>query len=351
MTIITFIIVETINHVIYDDYHLTIDEALYKSLPRIKTIPKTSKINVYLKDERKLIDVDKKISDYVQIDNENENNNFSKQYVEIIIEINNFVTHKLCDRELNEPIINYLINNNIQRACWSMLVKDKLVNVNVKNTFNNYDTSSFIGYKNHLECNINDCDLITYECESKKLYFQNNKKNIVIDSRFGSYEFKFIILQKNYKYDKLLSMPIICNKNTILEKFLKGFNANYIQNIRTIDLELYWAIKKYEKSLDDIYLSYGRSHDNKIIYQNVIKVKIDDDFVLDYYCKNDEIFVDSKFEYLKKYVIMCRPITSQQLYDMLPPILAFISDIIYIYANFENKIPTISDVFENGFFI
>ncbi len=323
MTKVTFTIIDDKTCIIKYNKLLSIGESIAKSNQMIYDILKNSNIKIYIEDTMTLIDINKKITDY-QID---ETSN-------IKILIKNYKSHvkDLSDEELNNPIIDFLTKNNTERACW--YVGDLSVSVNVKKSFNNYGTE-FIGYKSHMNCNVNDCDLVIYSLEDTYCLDSNCK----LDSRFSIYEIKFIMLQNNYKFNKYITMPIICDKETIFEFFFKNFNKNFIKNIRCIDLELYCAIQEHK-----------RSNIKKIIRQDIKKINIDDHFVLQYFCKNEKNIIDRMSYCDNKYVIMCRPVTSEQLNKILT-IPINLLDIIYLYANFENNIPTSSDVFDQSFFI
>ena len=234
------------------------------------------------------------------------------------------ITKKLLHDELKQPIIKYLLDNNINRACWK--INESPININnsfIEYVQLNHSTLEIIGYAEHQEqCDGMNCDLVKYKCDYA------GSSGCVCD-RYDKHMFTFIT--NNSHIEVLLDLPVICNKNTILKHFLKiikSFQETILideyRNLKTFDFDLYCI--EYDIQSPNI---------------TVDGQKIDDSsFVVSFFRKNEkEIIVNTCYTQID-YVIVCKTPTSIQFqkYIQLPNIL---SDIVYAYIcdSFESIIP------------
>jgi len=301
MTKITFTIIKTYEldlpqtkDIIFDDY---IDvyrkyKVFYDDYKHETTT------NIYVKNI--LVEAtNEKISTFIE-------KNFGKtDYTDIIIEKRVKIVHELTNEELLEPIVTYLIDNDICRCCWII----NGLNVNIKKKFSDYDGTEYLGFLDHHNCNISHCDLVTYCVGKSRIIITQNL-------RCEHYEVEYISHNKKSETN-LLRLPVISNKKKILEIFICELNYfDESSELRTIDLDLYHVVTTNTK-------------------KEISRINTNDDFVLNFFCKNKHGLFKSMYDNHHKYVVVCKYITTSQLneYVFLP---RDILDIVYTYADFEN---------------
>ena len=228
-------------------------------------------------------------------------------------------TKNISDNDLKKPIIEYLLNNNIDRACW---------NINIYNTF--FDSvTEIIGYMNYTcvshhtnaNCDAKYCDLITGISFSGSRTF--------LKDRYKTYKFTFL-MSRNNQHIINLTLPLICMKRTILEEFLKNTNITSDNKFKIIDLDVYCIKKEH---------SY-----NKVC--QIERILNDDLFVIEYCCENNRDIYWTHMDTICKYVITYKPILSSSL-QKLVQLPENLSDIIYTYSDFELLSTSDHSLFDN----
>jgi len=358
------------------------------------------------------------------------------------------------EEELSEPIVNYLLKHNIDRACWMI----DHHHIDCRNSFRYYGSDkplSLAGYTLHTPgCDSEKCDLITYisgyerllyshdsrqreynfkfmdynnPCffgdvftvhpmldknmimkiyqpepyshKSKEIensfksmdldlycviikYYQNMSKELefiklfddendddctiplLVDKTIDYFEYRYAVSHKligSIQFSRLIinfpndvsdiiyryvdfeskepqpidpvSFPMICSKQKILEIYLEQYISKYhVMNLTPIDLDLWFGVSGYPPG-------------ENTRRQEVIRIQNNEDFVLNYCCKNKKDLLERTFGCEYGYVVSQKLITSAQFYELLS-IPQSISDLIYIYVDFESREPNIFDIVE-----
>lgn len=247
-------------------------------------------------------------------------------YFDITIKKYLIQVKELSDEAMNQPIIDYFLANDINRACWSICKKS----IDINNTFNHYDTRDFIGHnEHHKKCNIGTCDLIA--CIS-------DYDSYTLNSRYGLFNSMF--LTDNEKIFRQ-RFPLICNKQSMINTFLRTIDYNEldkkIQNpIKSSELEIFCACQITRIS-----------HTNNIITENSIKKMLDgENYVLDFFRKNETALDEETGHEEYMYVFVLKSIRSNDFNSLLVNILPVVLlDIIYLYV--DSEYPDISDIFNS----
>lgn len=223
-------------------------------------------------------------------------------------------THRIeiSDQEFNEPIVKYLEKNNIERGCWV----NYQGNVDTNQSFHQSLDNCVDLYRCNThtkDCIQSKCDLMSFIINSPGCYSQTvpvtrrmEKCEIV-----GEFDDEIFV--------KRLSLPSICNKDTIIKTFLKKMTDEN-KYIRIIDLNLYCRKTP---------MRTGRRHLEKA--EKIIK---EDNFILSYCCDNDDIVSDKKIEYF----IVSKMILPKDFYNLLS-VPVSLCDIIYEYVDFDSMSP------------
>ena len=122
---------------------------------------------------------------------------------------------------------------------------------------------------------------------------------------------------------------VISNKNTILDKIL---NENVIitrEIYRILDFDLYYVMRKRK---------YDRELKKEVSDEDVIRVIDNNDFIIDYFCENNNNIIDLSYDMVSRYVIVRKTFSSSQLHDLLQ-LPGILSDIIYTYLDVESVNP------------
>src|SRR5438552_10398883 len=112
---------------------------------------------------------------------------------------------KLSENDLKKPIIDYLLANNIKRACWTIDGKW----INVWSTFFN-PNKELIGFDFHVR---NNCD--QYNCDLVIFYDMRSTLLNRLDNRFTTFDFKFVV--SNHCESFRMTVPVIATRNIILQ--------------------------------------------------------------------------------------------------------------------------------------
>ncbi len=142
----------------------------------------------------------------------------------------------ITDEDRSYPFINYLEENNIKRACWTIGGNC----IDVKNYYFEQEVE-IIGYLDHQKgCKILNCDLITYKssCDGTLINLVNRSSLLEL----------VIITPDNKKNSCSMMIPMISNKNIIFDKCINNLYKipEEFNNLTPIDFDLYyiWQIKK-----------------------------------------------------------------------------------------------------------
>jgi len=143
---------------------------------------------------------------------------------------------ELSDNDMKRPMIKYLIDNDIERACWT--IDGEPIDVNT--TY--FDPNKIItGYETHVKekCTGTHCDLVRYVNDYSRGVYGTN---ITITSRTNVYKFKYIVPESPTGIDFTMTVPVICNKHTMIEKFLDVTKNN--DKYSVMDFDLYYVPQK-----------------------------------------------------------------------------------------------------------
>ena len=308
-----------------------------------KDVYSSIKIKIYV--ENKLIDnLDQTFLDLITANKQLLDNPKSPKYGygrskgHILITIKRILTiiKNLTDDEMDKPIINFLLTNDISRACW--LVEGKSIDIN--NSFNQYNLSNeYIGYNRHKpNCDINKCDLIVCSSSHSGIFYTMIDRSTVYDSMF-------LINDKNdplmNNFFDLIRLPLLCNKQTIIKKFLEDA-ALYYQHSKEV---FYKSLKPIE--IDVYFASRDTSEDN-IVEDSIERITNNNNYVLEFFKRNENGIDDCWGHQNKKYVFVLKSFRSNDFNALLINTLPIddLLDIIYDYVDFESIEPAISTVFD-----
>ncbi len=229
---------------------------------------------------------------------------------------------QLSEDDFMNPMIKYLQDNNIERACWSI----NGFPIDVKKTFKdlNNESNVIIGQTYHAQnCEIDKCDLIV-------TVIGCNGVDDTITDRYEDLSFTFVE-SNNIKHDGYMRVPRICNYKTILKQFMTECDF--------FDIDAKEILKKYRLH-DFDFFQITKEDDKYHIEKNIFEY----DFVVKYHIKNcREIFDNAPYiEY--EDVISCKCITSCE-FQKLVPLINILSDLIYMYVDFDSIELVPSDYF------
>ncbi len=238
---------------------------------------------------------------------------FGNTFINIGIERTSTISKYLTEEELDKPIIRFLSDNDFNRGCWMYNNE----NVIVKNTFNDYGTlNPYVGFVSHQKCEQKNCDLILYE--------HSCAGTTKILDRFDDYEINFLNLNLINMWISL-RLPIICNKQIIIETFLKSYEDKCLL---LSDLDLYF------------YQMINNEKDINMIDYHVSIVKNKCDFVLNTCSENNSHNLDMDSQHIMYgYCIMCKNILFFEFKNYFPFFSDCLSKIIHEYVNFESMVP------------
>jgi len=310
-------------------------------------------ITISIDDLERDVETDKKIKDYLPMTD--------KKYINIYVEKSRWITNILTEEELERPIVEYFFDNNIDRACWSF----NYATIDINNNFNHYidcsdpeESIAFFGYTYHTkyktsECDISKCDLV--KCSGSNHIWD------CIKPRYGVYHFT-IVIDEFISYHEL-KLATICNKQKIIESFLKDIerasinfksieiksnlrsveynlrltesNIRLIEsNLRPNEIDLYHTVREYDEDID-------QDIDSKNYKDTVTKIIDSNDFIVDFFCKNENIVPGDAMHIKRRYVIVIKTLRLANFYQMIDKILPDdLSTIVYDYADFETDIST-----------
>ncbi len=212
----------------------------------------------------------------------------------------------LSENDLNKPMIDYFLANNIKRRCWTIDGKW----INVSNTF--FDPNKqLIGFYDHVNeiCNQTNCDLVTY-CKAGM-----TPSRLTMYKRFTIFDFKFV--GSNYCQSFIMNLPLIATKKIILQLFSDTM-IEISKKYESFDFDLYF-VKKY---------TYNNSK-HPLYY----KIEYDDKFVIDFNQKNCcPTLWPSKSVYVIRAIISLK-----YLYQILQYFSKDLIDIIYNYGDLKTS--------------
>ncbi len=294
------------------------------------------RIDVYV--QKKLInDLDVLISDFFCNNNHVEIIN-NKRYIKLTIKIYTTIVKELSDEQLNRPIIDYLVANNLNRACW-VFDKHGKQTIDVNNIFNHYvgsnhcsDSYNFIGHMYHKkQCNIESCDLIA--CVSS---YDGTHYNIC--DRCSLYRSMFLTNINEFN----LCLPVISNKKTMINNFFQHINMNVYYHCLAGNNNYYHSIKPCEL---DIYCVTQITHTDTKSEESVGRMNQNDNYVLDFFETNKEILSENIGCTEHVYVFVPKSIRLNDFYQTTKYLPIELLDIIYMYVDFESVEPNVSDIF------
>lgn len=224
---------------------------------------------------------------------------------------------ELSDNDFKRPIIDFLLSNNIKRACWTINGKW----INVRNTFFN-PGNKLVGYCDHKKgmCDPIMCDLITYYKKLNQCIIPQGVQVFRrIDHRCKSYDFRFIT--SDYSKSCKMNVPVIANRKAVIQLFLNMEGMTKEHSL--MDFDLYF-IKRY---------TYDPAFENKEpIYKKIIN---NDEFVIDFFQKN---LCPMLWNAKRMYVIVEK--ISKCLYDFLAMRFRLPKDLTNLicgYCDFESE--------------
>jgi hypothetical protein len=246
----------------------------------------------------------------------------------------------MTDEEMNQPIVDFFLKNDIDRACW--VVDNE--SIDVKNTFNHYNADKYIGHMYHYDsCDVNKCDLVTCVEEYDGAFF-------ALSERFCFHESMLFVDGVDFLKDKyfdcyfsMIRLPLICSEQTIIKYFLRHLEKFII---RRPDNKKKSAISDFKLAELDVYcFSHITKLDNTTI-DSMQRIIDNDDYVLDYFEKNKKIISHSQEYNDLIYIFALKSFRLNDLYLLLNQLSTNLSDIIYDYADFESIIPPVSKIFD-----
>lgn len=241
--------------------------------------------------------------------------------------------------EMDNSIVNFLDANDIKRACW--MVEGNPLDIN--NSFNHYNSSDkYVGYDHHkLNCNINKCDLIT--CSSSY-----DGMRCIMTDRSKVFNSMFLIDGKidpstNNFFD-LIQLPLLCNKQTIIKKFLEDValycehgDDTFYKSLKANEIDVYFVPRIAPETIED-----------PAVEHIISRITDNDNYILDFLKENENGIDDTCEHYDKKYVFVLKSFRLNDLNAILINTLPVVDllNIIYDYVDFESIEPNPA-VFDN----
>jgi len=237
--------------------------------------------------------------------------------------------------ELSEPIVNFLIKHNINRACWT--INDDVVDV--KKIFNYYGHNSltFCGSKLHIsKCDTENCDLVTYvgfyDGVSRSDYSRRIECN-----------FKFIDYNNPIYFGNSFKTFQMTSKNDVFKIYSVDQYMDKKTKLRSQDVDIYCiAIKNYQNRLKEIdFIKLPDSDSDSNSNSNECGSNTDNNINVANFDKPSEDFHGISLlscEY--KYAVSNKLVSSVRFNEFVIKLPMCISDIIYEYANIESKEPS-----------
>lgn len=246
----------------------------------------------------------------------------------ITIKKYSFLVKDVSDEAMDRPIIEYMLANDTDRACWSINKKP----IDINNTFNHYGVNELTGNRQHHEkyCNIDTCDLITYASSYDGTHFSLNNRCRLFNSIFQI---------ENMQFNFLQLFPSICSKQTMIDIFF----ADEV-NPKYGDLNEF--SHQIRPSEIDIYRARQITYTNNWIESSIKVMESNKNYVLEFFEENKVVLSESIGYTETRFVFVLKSIRIQDFNSLLSNVLPVdILDIIYVYADFESVVPLISDIF------
>lgn len=249
-------------------------------------------------------------------------------YIHVRIDSWDTRREEITDDEINEPVIQYLIKNEIDRGCWTWIRDGFCECIDIKKPFINYINENKLEFFSNIQhvkhCSGVNCDLIDMSLSPSDRSTYRNECFVPMKINQRTSEYKIWVQTNdlnNGEYTILLRLPVICDSGTIMRLIFQHIKSNqYNKNhLKFIDHSLYYVKRKYLEKEDDVF-------------DFLIKCDAVGDHILDYFCKNGH-WIPSDIS-LVRLVFAHRLIISDD-FNKLIDIPSSLSDIIYEYADFD----------------